>query len=187
MVTSAGLSSISQAANVFNPSRRKLCRIGLRDVQNGGWSLRSTKSYVILVGRSRLIRFSKAPLIGPEGRDTHKMFIFDGNPQQAALWEAAGFNVVPLSGSEITTGLQTGLITAVPATAQTALLFQWYQNAPNMMSYAWAPLMGAIIVKKDVWLRIEPGLRHLLKETAKTSRGGYAQGDSAWGRQSHRR
>ena len=79
------------------------------------------------------------------------------------------FYVVPLSGSEITTGLQSGLITAVPATAQTALLFQWYQNAPHMMSYAWAPLMGAIIVKKDVWLRIEPGLRHLLKETAKTA------------------
>jgi len=175
MITNAGLASISRAANVFQipVAYRNAAELDYVISKMGDAVAKKyeDEGYVILSwGEAGWIKFfSKTPLIGPEKRAEHKMFIFDGDPQQAALWEAAGFNVVPLSASEITTGLQTGLITAVPATAQTAMLFQWYQNAPHMLSYSWAPLMGAIVVKKDVWHKIDPGLRHLLKETAKTA------------------
>jgi TRAP-type C4-dicarboxylate transport system substrate-binding protein len=114
------------------------------------------------------IRFiGKTPIRVPADRAGHKFFVIAGDPEQAAVWKAAGFMVVPLPTAEISTGLQTGLITAMPTTAQAALLLQWYKHAPHMMARAWAPLMGAFVVDKRVWDRVEPSLRADLAAAAR--------------------
>jgi TRAP-type C4-dicarboxylate transport system substrate-binding protein len=174
MITSSGLAAVHKAVHVFQMPATYQSPAELDYlVEKMGKTVADiyeAQGLIILSwGEAGWIRFlSQTPMVHPIDRAEQKMYIVAGNPMQVTLWQAAGFNVVPLPVSEISTGLQTGLITAVPVTAQSALMFQWYKHAPHIMSYAWAPLMGAIVVDKRVWERIEPPLRSKLKRIAET-------------------
>ena len=172
MITSAGLATIHKAVNVFQmpATYRSPAELDYAVSKLGAKVAALYEQHGIVIlswGEAGWIRFlSKTPMGHPSQRANQKMFIVAGNSVQTGLWQAAGFNVVPLPVTEISTGLQTGLITAVPSTAQTALMFQWYQHAPHFMSLAWAPMMGAIVVDKKIWDRIDPGMRQQLKAIA---------------------
>ncbi len=172
MITSAGLATIHKAVNVFQmpATYRSPAELDYAISQLGPQVAAIYEQHGIVIlswGEAGWIRFlSKTPMGPPSERAKQKMFIVAGNSVQTGLWQSAGFNAVPLPVTEISTGLQTGLITAVPSTAQTALMFQWYQHAPHFMSLAWAPMMGAIVVDKKIWDRIEPSMRQQLKVIA---------------------
>ena len=175
MVTAAGLAAVHKAVHVFQmPATFKSPAELDYLVEKMGKTVADIYEaqglMVLSWGEAGWVRFlSKTPMMDPKDRAEQKMYIIAGNPAQVTLWQTAGFNVVPLPVSEISTGLQTGLITAVPVTAQSALMFQWYKHAPHMMSYAWAPLMGAIVVDKRVWEKIDPTLRPQLRAIAEAS------------------
>ena len=74
------------------------------------------------------------------------------------IMKGAGFNVVPLPATELATALQTGLVNACSTTPQVAVLSQYYNYAKNMTDMPWALLLGATVIKKDVWDRIPADL-----------------------------
>ena len=172
LITSTGLATVHKAVNAFQlpATYRTPAELDYVVSKLGDEVARLYEENGMIVlswGEAGWIRFlSKSPMMDPSDRAQHKMFIVAGNKVQEGLWRSAGFNVVPLPMTEISTGLQTGLITAVPTTAQTALMFQWYQHANHMMSHAWAPLMGGIVVDKRVWDKIDAPLRGQLKAIA---------------------
>jgi len=63
-------------------------------------------------------------------------------------------------------GLQTGLVDAVAVPPIFALAGQLDLRAPNMLDLNWAPLVGACIVKKDVWEKIPEATRSVLLAAA---------------------
>ena len=73
--------------------------------------------------------FSKAPVRTPDDLKALKLFTWAGDDPAVELWKSAGFNPVPLPSTEISTALQTGLVSALPTTPQAALLLQWYTSA----------------------------------------------------------
>jgi TRAP-type transport system periplasmic protein len=80
-----------------------------------------------------------------------KMFTWAGDNDTLELWKANGFRAVPLAATDILTGLQTGLIEAVPTTPLYALLNQSFGIAHNMTDVKWAPLVGATVISKKTW------------------------------------
>ncbi len=80
-----------------------------------------------------------------------KMFTWAGDNDSLELWKANGFRAVPLAATDILTGLQTGLIEAVPTTPLYALLNQSFGIAHNMNDVKWAPLVGATVISKKTW------------------------------------
>jgi TRAP-type C4-dicarboxylate transport system substrate-binding protein len=64
------------------------------------------------------------------------------------------------------TGLQTGLIDAVPLPPFYALASQVYRPAPHMLRLNWAPLVGALVVTTRAWERIPAEMRPELLEAA---------------------
>lgn len=110
---------------------------------------------------------SKKPIVTPEDAGTQKLFVFQGNPAQTALWRKTGFDPVPLPATEITTALQTGLIEAVPTTAQAAVLMRWNDHARHLTGAKWAPFVGALIVDREVWEALDPALRQTLAASAR--------------------
>ena len=62
-----------------------------------------------------------------------KLFTWAGDNDTLQLWKANGFRAVPLAATDILTGLQTGLIDAVPTTPLYALLNQSFGIAHNMI------------------------------------------------------
>ena len=172
LITATGLSVLDKSVNALQ------IPLAYRDygeadyvrtqMHSGLAAIYAERGFVILGwAEAGWIRFlSKTPIRVPADRAGHRFFVIAGDPEQAAVWKAAGFMVVPLPTAEISTGLQTGLITAMPTTAQAALLLQWYKHAPHMMARPWAPLMGALVIDKRVWDRVEPGLRAALAAAA---------------------
>jgi len=110
---------------------------------------------------------SKKPIITPEEAGAQKLFVFQGSAAQIELWRKTGFNPVPLPATEITTALQTGLIEAVPTTAQAAVLMRWHDHARHLTEAKWAPFVGALIIDRKVWDGLEPGLRTRLATAAR--------------------
>ena len=98
-----------------------------------------------------------------------KLFTWAGETAGPKLWARAGFNVVPLASTEVMTGLQTGLIDAIPTTPTIALASQWYASLPVLIDMPIAPLVGAIVFTRGSWERIPPELRPTLEEEARST------------------
>ena len=74
---------------------------------------------------------------------------------------------VPLAATDILTGLQTGMIEAVPSTPLTALSFQWFRQTPNMQGMGLAPLIGGTVLTKRAWGRLSPEVQAQLKKVTR--------------------
>ena len=118
------------------------------------------KGFVVLnwVDAGWLKFFSKNPVKTPEDLKQQKLFQWAGDNDSLEIMKGAGFNVVPLPGTELATALQTGLVNALSTTPQVAVLTQYYNYAKNMTDVSWALLLGGTVIKKDVWDRIPADL-----------------------------
>ena len=110
--------------------------------------------------------FTKSPVRTPDDLKALKLFAWAGDDFAVELWKSSGFKPVPLPSTEISTALQTGLVSALPTTAQAAVLLQWYTHAKYMTDVNWAVLLGAIVVLRTTWERIPADLRPALLKAA---------------------
>jgi TRAP-type C4-dicarboxylate transport system substrate-binding protein len=73
---------------------------------------------------------------------------------------------VPLAPTDILTSLQAGLIEGCPVPPTAALAFQWFGISKYMIDIKIAPIVGATVISRAAWERIEPALRPaLLRES----------------------
>ena len=95
-----------------------------------------------------------------------KLFVHSGDDRFVEMWKSAGFNVVPLTFTDMLPGLQSGMINAYNSTAIMALASQWFAFTPYMIDMPWVPVVGATIVSKSIWMKIPLNLRPKLIEIA---------------------
>lgn len=175
LVTSTGLAEIDRAINALQIPMAYGDAAELDYVRERMEpSLETTyadKGFVVLAwAEAGWVRFlSKSPITTPAEAHALKMFINAGNPEQVEVWKSGGFKPVPLPVTEITTALQTGLIEAVPTTPQGTLMMQWHDYAPYMTDFAWTPLVGALIIDKKVWDKIDPAVQGKLLAAARAA------------------
>ena len=110
--------------------------------------------------------FSTEPVTSLEQLKKTKLFVGAGDDRAVQWWKKNGYRPVPLATTDILTGLQTGMIEALPSPPLAALLLQWYKQAPHMLDLGLAPLVGATIVQKRVWQRIDEADRESLLAAA---------------------
>ncbi|QQR75733.1 MAG: TRAP transporter substrate-binding protein DctP [Holophagales bacterium] len=111
--------------------------------------------------------FTKSAVRTPTDLKGQKLYAWNGDPATIELWKAAGFNPVPLPATEISTALQTGMITAVPTSPQAAVLLQWYEKAPFMTDLPWAVLVGGMVLSDAAWKKIPEELHGPFVESAR--------------------
>lgn len=105
---------------------------------HGGWVRFFTKKPVRTVGEVKRL----------------KTFTSASDDRMTRLWRRNGFNPRALAYTDILTGLQTGMIDALPTTPLAALSFQWYRHIPYMLDLNIAPLVGATVVSTKTWSSI---------------------------------
>jgi TRAP-type C4-dicarboxylate transport system substrate-binding protein len=110
--------------------------------------------------------FSTTPVTSLEQLKSTKLFVGAGDDRAVQWWKNSGYRPVPLATTDILTGLQTGMIEALPSPPLAALLLQWYKQAPHMLDLGLAPLVGATIIQKRVWQRIDEADRQSLLAAA---------------------
>jgi TRAP-type C4-dicarboxylate transport system substrate-binding protein len=110
--------------------------------------------------------FSKRAALHPDELRKQKLFAQNSDSSQADLMKASGFQPVALEYTDILTGLQTGLIDAVPTAPFYALAGQFYLPAPYMLNIKYAPLVGALVVTHKAWDALPAATQDALRRPA---------------------
>src|SRR5262249_27184076 len=111
--------------------------------------------------------FAQKPVAVPDDLRALKLFVWSGDPESLEVWRSAGFNPVPLPSTEIATALQTGLVSAMGAPPQVAVISQYYTHAKNMTDMRWALLLGATVIAKATWEKIPADVRPALLDATR--------------------
>lgn len=113
--------------------------------------------------------FSNQPVTTPDDLRKLRLFSWSGFPEQVAIYKSAGFNALAIETADIVPSLQTKLIDAVPLPPFFAMASQVDTRAPYMLDINWAPLVGALVVRKASWEKIPAETRAKLAESAATA------------------
>ncbi len=127
------------------------------------------RGFVVLFwGDTGWVRFfSKNPVVHVEDLEKMKLWTTAGNLQTEEIYNEFGMHPVPLETNDILTGLTTGLIDATPLPPFIALASQIYRPAPYMLEINWTPLVGALVLKRQVWDGIPATVRDQLAAAAR--------------------
>jgi TRAP-type C4-dicarboxylate transport system substrate-binding protein len=139
------------------------------DALNPSLTQRLDKQGFVLLGWGHagwINLFSRRPIAVPNDLKGQKLYVRAGDNDMVQWWKARGYQPVPLATTDIMTGLQTGMIDALPAPPLAALTFQWYRPTPHMLDLGVAPLVGATVVSKKSWAEISPADQAVIRELA---------------------
>ena len=114
----------------------------------------------------RDFKVSKKPILSPSDTKDLKLFVTAGDTATLDIVKSFGIKGIPLSLTDILTGLQTGLIDAVPTIPLYALTGQFDGTTKHMTDLNYAPLVGATIIKKSVWNKFTPEQQIEFKKAA---------------------
>ena len=113
--------------------------------------------------------FARQPLRTLDDLRRQTLWIGDAGAAEIRAWQQAGFDVVALPLTEVTTALQSGMIDAYLSSPLAAAAFQWFGLAPHMNDLRLAPLYGALVISKRVWERIPERIRPRLRAVAQAA------------------
>lgn len=113
--------------------------------------------------------FSKKPIRELDDLRKQKLFSWAGDDSMIQMWRQNGFQPVPLAATDIHTGLQTGMVEAVPTTPLAALSLQWFRETPYMQNLGLAPLVGATVMTQRMWGRLSPETQKALRKAARAT------------------
>lgn len=117
------------------------------------------------IGEYRL--FCNAPYKTPAEMKDAKVFCWEGDPKSEAAWRASGYRPVVLSGADVYPSFQTGMVDCMANVPIYVLTSRIFEKAKYMMDQSWGTILGATIVRKDVWEKIDPALREQLAGVAR--------------------
>ena len=110
--------------------------------------------------------FSTEPVLTPSDLKDLKIFIWAGDYKSTQLYETHGYQPVPLAMTDVLSGLQTGLISAIGFNPMYTLAQQLFGIADNMLDMKWGNLTAAIIVDMKIWNRIDPKHQEIMMRIA---------------------
>lgn len=107
--------------------------------------------------------FASKPVARFDDFRARKQFVWGNDSSMVGWYQDLGLHPVSLSASDVLTGLETGLIEALPITPLAALSLQWFRSAPYMVDHRFAPLVGAVVVTKSSWNKLSEADRATLR------------------------
>jgi TRAP-type C4-dicarboxylate transport system substrate-binding protein len=113
--------------------------------------------------------FSKEPVARPEDFKRMKIFVWAGDQGQTEIMQSLGYRAVPLETTDILLGLNTGLVNTVPMPPLYALAGQMQTAAPYMLDMKWCPIVGAALIRREVWDKLPADVRTPLRPAAATA------------------
>jgi len=111
--------------------------------------------------------FCNAPFRTPAELARAKMFAWEGDPATVKAWRAAGLKPVVLSTSELLPALTTGMVDCAANVPLYMLTSRAFERARHLVDLPLGPVLGATVVRKDVWDRIPQQVQQRLLEISR--------------------
>lgn len=113
--------------------------------------------------------FSTQPVASVDDLKKLKLYSWSGDPATTAMWRKNGYQPVAVSSTDILTSLQTGMIDAVPTTPLAAASLQWFRQTPYMHGLGFAPLVGATVLSRRAWNKLDAAERKVLLDAGRAA------------------
>ncbi|RPH58045.1 MAG: hypothetical protein EHM89_13065, partial [Acidobacteria bacterium] len=111
--------------------------------------------------------FAKQPARTPADLRRMKLYTSAGDAETERLYKDFGFNVVPLSLTDMVTALQTGMVEAFAMVPLFAQLQESFKLASNMTNVKWTPLVGGTVISLSAWNSLPDEHKPALLEAAR--------------------
>jgi TRAP-type transport system periplasmic protein len=106
--------------------------------------------------------YSSKPVASPEEMKGVKMWMWEGDPIAQAAFEAIGISPIPLSITDVTTALQTGMINGVYTSPLALIALQWFTKVKYMMGEPLADSQGAVLLSKKMYDSLPKDIQDIL-------------------------
>jgi TRAP-type C4-dicarboxylate transport system substrate-binding protein len=110
--------------------------------------------------------FSKQPVRTLADLKKARLYTTEGFDKIVQWYKSNGFNPVPLAYNDIPAQLKTGVIDAAPAPPYGALALRFHLDAKHMLDLRVAPLVGATVVRTEVWSKLSEADRAEIEKIA---------------------
>jgi len=118
--------------------------------------------------------FSKHKVVYPDDLKNHKISFATGEPQMEQFWKKGGFQIIPNEMKDMMMALQSGMVNAFYLPPLIAASGQYFPQAPHLLSYRIAPLLGGIVLTDKIWQQIPDEYKtEMLAVTQKMSKEVY--------------
>ena len=94
-----------------------------------------------------------------------KVWIWEDSPMAKAVFDEAQVMAIPLSVPDVLVGLQTGLVDVVYAPPSGAIAMQWFTKTKYLTDVPLIYLVGALVIKKNVFQKISAEHQKLLQDS----------------------
>ena len=108
--------------------------------------------------------FSKKPIRKVSDLHGLKIWTWYGDPISKEFFSLLGTNPIPLTITDVTTALNTGMIDTFYAPPIGALALQWYTYVKYMNSLPLAHATSAVLISSKYYREIPPNLSKILKD-----------------------
>ena len=96
-----------------------------------------------------------------------RLFTSAGDPETERLYKDFGFDVVPLSATDLVPMLQAGKLDAFAMPPLFVQLQELFKLAPNMTDVRWVPLVGGTVITLTAWERLPESKQGALLDAAR--------------------
>jgi len=111
--------------------------------------------------------FSQQPIMQPSDYKKVRAWVPREDPALPEMMKIIGANGIPLGIPEVLPALQTGMVDTVLASAIAAVALQWFRHTTHMSADTNTSIIGATLVRKEVFDKLAPDSQEALVETGR--------------------
>jgi TRAP-type transport system periplasmic protein len=108
--------------------------------------------------------FSKKPILRLADLSGLKVWVWAGDPIAKETFAAMGVNPIPLAITDVTTGINTGMIDTVYAPPLGAMALQWHTSMSYMLQLPIVHSTGAVLISSKYFASLPQDLAKLLSD-----------------------
>jgi TRAP-type C4-dicarboxylate transport system substrate-binding protein len=111
--------------------------------------------------------YSRSSTWMPDEVRRRKIAVSDQDKSMFSTFESLGYRPVSVPFTDYLNGLNSGLVDTIIVSPLTALQFQWFEKANQMLDLKVAPFIGGILIDERAWNRVPENLRGPLVAAAR--------------------